>query len=343
MSIFSLIIIIPTLNESKNLQVLLQDLKQQVGVALTILVSDGGSQDDTCAQAEQAGATVLKGAQGRGRQFNLALDYLDQQVSLKEHPRLLLHADSRLPKGQLLARALQQWQAPKIGHFPLKFKHQVAGHERFMQFYEAKSSLNRALTINGDQGLLCSSVVLNRLRPLSEDWGFLEDQRLVEKARSLGVETQTLPGHLQTSARRFEEEGHGARMLLSAMIMSMYLGGHDEFFVRAKDVYRARGAAKKLQLAPFFQIAFELYFKNWKKTYASISCIRDQLWQCFYWIDFRFNLLRANANGEMLGPFLKFYDQWIAPWYLRAWSVYLAWPVCLLFILWGKRQNKNKV
>jgi glycosyltransferase involved in cell wall biosynthesis len=59
-------VIIPTLNEAELLPGLLADLVL-VDCPLEIIVSDGGSLDETAALARTGGARVVHARQGRGR------------------------------------------------------------------------------------------------------------------------------------------------------------------------------------------------------------------------------------------------------------------------------------
>ena len=62
-----LTVVIPALNEARNLPLLLADLQQWPG-ALEIIVVDGGSTDKTIPVAHQGGAHLVKSpVQGRGQ------------------------------------------------------------------------------------------------------------------------------------------------------------------------------------------------------------------------------------------------------------------------------------
>ena len=63
-------IIIPTLNEEKQIQKLLLQLSTQRNVSFEIIVSDGGSKDATLKIAKDIGAVIVSGEPGRGRQLN---------------------------------------------------------------------------------------------------------------------------------------------------------------------------------------------------------------------------------------------------------------------------------
>src|SRR5690606_39161044 len=119
---FALSVVVPVLNEARNLPLLLKQLKSQQGLQLQLIVADGGSTDGSDVVARQAGAEVVASPAGRARQMNSA-------ARIAIHPALLfLHADSTLEDPLLLQSALAAWQAaqatsarPVAGHFPLRF------------------------------------------------------------------------------------------------------------------------------------------------------------------------------------------------------------------------------
>jgi glycosyltransferase involved in cell wall biosynthesis len=87
----SLSIIIPVLNEAEALPSLLESLQPLRAAGVEVIVSDGGSSDDSRAIADPLTDLILEGAIGRSAQMNAAAkvargDWL-----------LFLHADSVLP------------------------------------------------------------------------------------------------------------------------------------------------------------------------------------------------------------------------------------------------------
>ena len=103
-------VVIPTINEAGDLPGLLADLAK-IELPLRIVVSDGGSDDNTLELARAGGAVCLSGPRGRAVQMNAGARVLDT-------PWLLfLHADSRLPRAcrrvrprrQLVCRSPRRW------------------------------------------------------------------------------------------------------------------------------------------------------------------------------------------------------------------------------------------
>jgi cellulose synthase/poly-beta-1,6-N-acetylglucosamine synthase-like glycosyltransferase len=86
-------VIIPTLNEAELLPGLLADL-----VLVEIIVSDGGSLDETAALARTGGARVVHARQGRGPQLNAgagegAIACGTADGAAAEQPVLTLHSN----------------------------------------------------------------------------------------------------------------------------------------------------------------------------------------------------------------------------------------------------------
>jgi len=307
-------IIIPTLNEATSLPLILNDLQKQKGISFEIIIGDGGSTDATRAIAGSHGARFAAAARGRGAQMNAATALAAGELLL------FLHADSRIKDSTLLLSALQaltsedSWQDAVAGHFSLRFIRTTSQNSTGFRFAEEKSALNRPNTTNGDQGLLISRQFFNQLGGFDTTLPFLEDQRIAEKIRSTG-RWITLPGCLETSARRFEAEGFHRRYILMSMMMGLYSVGEEIFFQRAPEVYRAQQDTGRLFLAPFFKLIFRLMRYDWG-FYGSILVfyrlgryIRQNSWQMFFFID----VCLRPLLGKSRYPFLNFHDRFFAP------------------------------
>ena len=81
-------IIVPTLNEELVLEKTLTQIRQLS--PHEVIVSDGGSSDDTCHIAEKYSHCIIIGSAGRARQMNAAADEATGDLLL------FLHADNRL-------------------------------------------------------------------------------------------------------------------------------------------------------------------------------------------------------------------------------------------------------
>lgn len=255
---FALAVIVPTLDEVEHLGRLLGQLDAQRDVDLEVVVADGGSTDSTVDVAREGGATIVSAARGRGAQMNAGRAAADS-------PWLLfLHADVRITDPDLLGRSLRELQRTiaergddrVAGHFCLGFYDTPAHHRIRYRFLETKTALNRPLTINGDQGLLIAARYFEELGGFDESMPFLEDQRIAREIRESG-EWITLPGRIETSARRFESEGFARRYFVMATIMAAWMSGAEEFFELAPNLYVEQRQTRRLDLRPVFGAIIE--------------------------------------------------------------------------------------
>lgn len=330
----ALSIIIPTLNEAEHLPALLEDLARQQHISLEIVIGDGGSSDGTLSIAKAQSVTTVSTGRGRGRQMNAAAlraagDYL-----------LFLHADSRIDDPCLLHHAVhtlisgEHDRVRTAGHFRLRFIRSTANNAMAYRYAEEKTAFNRDNTTNGDQGLLLSRQFFNDLGGFDETLPFLEDQRIAGKIRARGTWI-TLPGHLCTSARRFEVEGFHRRYILMSMMMGLYSIGAGEFFLRAPEVYRVQQDSGTLLLSPFFTLIRGMMRNDWggwgsvRIFYCLGRYIRQNSWQMFYFID----ILLRPVLGDGRYPFLRFHDRVFAPCTNCAFFNALAGVACLVWFM----------
>ena len=246
----ALSVLIPALNEAEALPLLLADLAGQRGIDIEVIVADGGSVDGTAAIAAQHGARVIAAARGRAAQLNAGT------AAARARWLLCLHADSRLNAPDQLRKSLDLLMAQQAGgglvagHWPLRFSRTQSGHDALFRQLEAKSASNRPGTVNGDQGLLIQASALAALGGFDESLPFFEDQRLAAKVFAQG-RFLLLPGVLQTSARRFETEGHVPRMVLMALIVGAEAAGLDDWLASLPALYRQQSETSRLRAAPF--------------------------------------------------------------------------------------------
>lgn len=307
-------VIIPTLNEAEHLPALLADLKKQQNISLEIIVGDGGSTDATRSVADASGAHFVSAGRGRGAQMNAAVerasgDYL-----------LFLHADSSIDDPCLLGEAVRAMTTAShehdriAGHFSLRFIRSTKRNAMAYRYTEEKSAFNRINTTNGDQGLLLTQAFFRLLGGFDERLPFLEDQRIAEKIRSQG-KWITLPGYLNTSARRFETEGFHRRYILMSMMMGLHSVGVEEFFARAPGVYRVQQDTGTLLLSPFFCLIWRMIRDRWgfsgtlRIFYLLGRYIRQNSWQMFFFLDVWLRPLLGVGRY----PFLGFHDRVFGP------------------------------
>lgn len=285
-------VIIPTLNEEACLPTILADLLAQQGIGLELIVADGGSSDATRELAVKDGAVVVAAEPGRGRQMNVGA------AVAKGDLLLFLHADSRLTDVFLLRNACLALEQAEVsagnrrvaGHFPLRFRRTSPAHTLAFGFLEAKSHLNRPNTINGDQGFLLRRDFFTELGGFEETLPFLEDQKLAARIRRQGSWV-TLPGHLATSARRFDTEGFHRCYLRMGIIMGLHSAGATVFFKRAKTAYPAQQDTCHRSLWPMFSLIWTMMrhdlglVGSLRAWFLAGRFVRQNCWQMFFFID----------------------------------------------------------
>lgn len=187
-------IIIPTLNEADRLPGFLKSLPAKTE-ALEVIISDGGSEDDTLDIAMAWGARCETGSRGRGQQLARGADVAHGDILL------FLHADTELPANALtqIRNALEE---PSIlgGNFELQFD----GGDDFANWLNGYYAWLRSKGFYyGDSAIFVRRTIyeaLGGIRPVS----LMEDYDFVRRLERTG-QTVCLNGPgATTSSRRFQ-------------------------------------------------------------------------------------------------------------------------------------------
>lgn len=211
-------IIIPTLNAASALPATAASLMEGLGAGLVreLVISDGGSTDETEAVAEALGAVWVSGPAGRGGQLRRGVA-ASQGAWL-----LLLHADTHLAPGWVEAVRAHILERPdQAGWFHLRFR--SAGFAPRLVAGGANLR-SRALGLPyGDQGLLVSRATLEAVGGVP-DLPLMEDVALARalKGRLVGLGSEAL-----TSAARYEREGWLRRVAGNLVTLARYRLGAD--------------------------------------------------------------------------------------------------------------------
>ncbi|MEX0304610.1 MAG: TIGR04283 family arsenosugar biosynthesis glycosyltransferase [Leisingera sp.] len=199
-------IVIPTLNAAEELPAALEHLMEGLaaGLICELVISDGGSIDETRAIAEAAGAEWISGAPSRGGQLRRGC------AAAKGEWLLVLHADTHLEPGW--AKAAAQHLQDGQGH-PACFRLQFRARGLMPAWVAGWANLRSRLFSlpYGDQGMLIRRADYEAAGGYP-DQPLMEDVALARRLKSVAVLACTA----RTSAVRYQKAGwlrRGARNL----------------------------------------------------------------------------------------------------------------------------------
>lgn len=209
-------IVIPVLNAADVLLETANALLPGIGDGLVceVVISDGGSSDNTLEIATELGAVVVSGPRGRGQQIARGVR------AAKGAWILILHADTHLsPEWPNAVRTHMALYPDDAGWFRLAFR-----ADGFAARVVAGGANLRSRWLSlpyGDQGLLVRADVLDAIGGVPEV-PLMED---VVLARRLRGRLRELAAVGQTSADRYEREGWLRRVARNLITLGRYLGG----------------------------------------------------------------------------------------------------------------------
>ena len=204
-------VIIPTLDAEAELSACLLGLVEglDAGLITELVISDGGSSDETCKLADAWGAKIETGPPSRGGQLRRGC------AAARGEWFLVLHADTVLAPGWSAAVAKHLSQT-KAGYFKLRF-------DRGGQAVAAWANM-RARVFGlpfGDQGLLI-------WRDLYERVGGFADQPLMEDvamAPALRGQLSAIDTDAVTSAARYRAQGWARQGARNLWMQARYFAG----------------------------------------------------------------------------------------------------------------------
>ncbi len=207
-------IIIPVLNEAAAIAQTLA-AAQQTSQA-EIIVVDGGSQDDTVAIAQSAGAKVIMSAPGRAQQMNAGAKVAAGEVLL------FLHGDTLLPP-EFATQIRQALISPGViaGAFALKIDSAVPGIRLMERLVNWRS---RSLQMPyGDQAIFLRAKTFHSVGGFA-DLPIMEDFELMRQLKKKGA-IAIVSEPVITSGRRWERLGLLRTTLINqAVILAYFLG-----------------------------------------------------------------------------------------------------------------------
>ena len=206
-------IIIPSLNEEKFLPAVLIKIKKFTE-EIEIILSDGGSTDNTIKIAEELNVKVCSGKKGKGVQMNRAAESSNGEVLI------FLHADTFLPDDAFyLIDKFFFNQKIDIATFKMRFD----SENILMKLYSWFTKFDSIFTTFGDQVIVVRRSYFDELGRFP-NLPIFEDVEFFRKARKTKT-IYKLPSFVTTSARRFTKKGILKTQLLNGLYILGYLVG----------------------------------------------------------------------------------------------------------------------
>lgn len=226
---YGIAIVIPTLNEARAIRQCLAALAPLSPAE--VVVSDGGSGDETCAIATAFDRVrVIAAPLGRGSQLKAGVAVTTAPIII------LLHADTILPPdAHHHIRAALVDASIAGGCFRLRFDNR---RWRFA-FWSWFTRFDSELTSFGDQAFFMRRSALADAGGLA-DWPLLEDVDLRRRLKRVGRFVK-VRASVTTSARRFERVGVLRCQLRNAFILAAWQAGVSP--PRLARIYRATQTA----------------------------------------------------------------------------------------------------
>ena len=209
-------VVIPTLNSQNTLPHLLEQLSGKVD---DIVISDGGSTDDTLSIAIKSGARLAMGCKGRGWQLARGAKWASLNAD-DEHWLLFLHADCVLSENWLTSIDAHIKKYPeRAGYFKLKLS-DTGWRPRLMERIVGLRCRFWQLPY-GDQGLLISRSHYQDIGGFP-NWDLFEDVKIIEALRG---HLRPLKADIYTDAGKYKQDGYWKRSVKNFKLYRAYKAG----------------------------------------------------------------------------------------------------------------------
>jgi rSAM/selenodomain-associated transferase 2 len=191
-------VIIPVFNEEYYIKEVLFAISKNAGTdrIKEILVVDGGSTDQTIANALEHKVSVIKSKKGRAAQMNVGATKAVGDILY------FLHVDSLPPKDFDLAIVQEIENGNEVGCFQMLFN----SKSPFLKFFSWCTRINHQLCRGGDQSLFITSKLFHENNGFNENFIIYEDNEFIQRIYRIKP-FKIIPSFVTTSARRYENRG----------------------------------------------------------------------------------------------------------------------------------------
>ncbi|HEX7367305.1 MAG TPA: TIGR04283 family arsenosugar biosynthesis glycosyltransferase [Pelobium sp.] len=210
-------IIIPTFNESENIQKLIHQLQLSNHKNKEIIISDGGSTDDTELKVKALGVTFLKSPKkGRAQQLNFAASKSKGDILY------FVHADTLPPLTYFedIEHAVADGFA--IGCYRFQFD----SKKKMLKFNAYCTRFDRLMCRGGDQSLFITRKLFNELGGYCEAHKIMEDYDIIIRARKTH-QFKIIPKNVVVSARKYDYNSYFKVNFANLLAFLMYYAKTD--------------------------------------------------------------------------------------------------------------------
>ena len=210
-------IIIPTYNEAATIKKTIEYLQQCDidGLIKEIIISDGGSTDNTILMAKIIGVKIgVSPQKGRAAQMNYGAGLATGELLY------FLHADTIPPEKFINEITSAVKQGYGSGSFQLSFDYK----HWFLKMNCWFTRFNVNAVRFGDQSLFVQKEIFNNAGGFREDLLLMEDQEIIHRLKRQG-KFVVLNGQVITSARKYLDNGICKMQLIFYTIWMLYYLG----------------------------------------------------------------------------------------------------------------------
>ncbi|MDQ6762431.1 MAG: TIGR04283 family arsenosugar biosynthesis glycosyltransferase [Bacteroidota bacterium] len=208
-------IIIPTLNEADSIGTLINYLKSHAAGYVQIIVSDGGSTDNTASAASLAQAKVLLSPKkGRAAQMNYGASFATESILY------FVHADCLPPKNFYSEIIESVAEGFALGRFQTKFN----SKKWLLKLNAFFTRFDWAVCSGGDQTLFFRKDIFRQIDGFNDELFLMEDYDIVKRARKL-FRYAILKDKVLVSARKYSNNSWIKVQQAHHTIIKMYQKG----------------------------------------------------------------------------------------------------------------------
>jgi rSAM/selenodomain-associated transferase 2 len=225
MSEIKISVVIPVVNEAKNLAFLIPYLKHHGAAMLhEIIIVDGNSDDGSAEIAQKLGALVLKSTiRSRAVQMNAGAKIVGGQILY------FVHADTS-PPACFATDILEEIDKGYVsGCYRFKFD----SDKWYLKINNFFTRFNYIWCRGGDQSLFITKEVFDQLKGFDEQHEIMEEYRLIERLQSR-FNFIIMPKNILVSARKYDGNSWLRVMWANFMAFRMYRNNTDSKIIKER-------------------------------------------------------------------------------------------------------------